>query len=520
MVKLGSLLRRSSRDKEEQPAEEPKKKARKPSGPPLMLLAPDVAGVSSFRMHRFDDSEAAKAFLLSYPPSRQVGGIHAFWALQDEPGDEDAQPEQGDEAMVLIRTKDGSDVVYVVSFVDIASAQSFARFEVKRGLGVGLVMIYWAVLVNITETEGEVAFVPAVPPRISANGHATAAPKRTRSNAVEEQRRRQADEKRRLQAELEEIKARQAETEELRKRQVAADFKKKQEVQAEKKRRQAEAEETRRLHAEAEEITALKAEAEKLRNSEAEAEECERREAKERKVKAQEEKRARLAVEVQEAAVLSAQPEPEPAAQLHFAAGEPIIVAQQPIEDLDDISPQSRPEETGSWPPPLPAPDAGGDQGLSDVSDVLLAAPEPVGRSAGEQAAPEELDDELATDGDVVPVATLDYAEHEPDEAFQATPVETLDVVLDDMPETQTASDTKAEELFETFEDDEADAPVEIPAEFAALPEVQAEQPDESGAEAEPGVEVNSEVAKLLGGRRWAKRDSPFDGFKSPPGRF
>jgi hypothetical protein len=35
--------------------------------------------------------------------------------------------------MVLIRSSEGSDLMYVVSFLD-ESAWSFARFEVKRGM--------------------------------------------------------------------------------------------------------------------------------------------------------------------------------------------------------------------------------------------------------------------------------------------------------------------------------------------------------------------------------------------------
>src|SRR2546428_7483471 len=100
------------------------------TGPPLMLLVPDVAGVSSYRMHRLLDAAEGAEFIKSSLSWQKNSGIHAFWALQQEPDPAvTSQAERGEEAMVLIRTTDGSNLVYVVSFVDIDSALSFARFE-------------------------------------------------------------------------------------------------------------------------------------------------------------------------------------------------------------------------------------------------------------------------------------------------------------------------------------------------------------------------------------------------------
>ncbi len=154
MVRLGaSLLRRKKREEPEvvETIEEAP-----PPGPPLVLLVPDVGGVSSFRQHNFQTAEQAAEFIVSLHGEKQRG-VHAFWALQQEiagtPG----------EAMVLIRSAQSPDIVYVVSFVDIDSAQSFARFEVKRGLQLHLLAIYFAALVTLDIGE-EIILTPAEPP--------------------------------------------------------------------------------------------------------------------------------------------------------------------------------------------------------------------------------------------------------------------------------------------------------------------------------------------------------------------
>ena len=125
MVRLGTLLRRSPRDKDK-PQEKPVKRAAF-LGPPLVVLIPDVAGVSSFRKYSFSDAAAATQFILSLSrPQRER--VHAFWALQEEPAGAIDGDDTAGEGTVLIRAAEGSDLVYVVSFVDIESAQSFARF--------------------------------------------------------------------------------------------------------------------------------------------------------------------------------------------------------------------------------------------------------------------------------------------------------------------------------------------------------------------------------------------------------
>ncbi len=151
MVRLGGLLGRSPKDKSEpKPVKAPARKAL--DGPPIVVMIPDVAGVSSFRIYSYPDAQGAVHFLTSLSP-QQRERAHAFWALQHEPSDTLEGEDAGGEAMVLIRSSEGSDLVYIVSFLDIESAQSFARFEVKRGMHLGLILVYWASMVNVVLSE-------------------------------------------------------------------------------------------------------------------------------------------------------------------------------------------------------------------------------------------------------------------------------------------------------------------------------------------------------------------------------
>jgi hypothetical protein len=93
-----------------------------------------------------------------------VGNAHIFWALHEGPPADVPGEQSGGEALVLIRAGHDRDAVHVVSFVDLESAESFARFEVKRGLDIGLVLIYWASFANVIETPFGLRLDPPAPP--------------------------------------------------------------------------------------------------------------------------------------------------------------------------------------------------------------------------------------------------------------------------------------------------------------------------------------------------------------------
>ncbi len=167
MALLGLLQKKSARPPKAAAgvAVEVIAEVRGPEGPPLLVLVPDISGISSFRLHRFADAEAGGAFIHERVRAEVRQGMHAFWALPRRPAAESEQPGSGpEEALVLIRAREDADLVYVVSFVDIESAQSFTRFEVRRGLHPQLVMIYWAAIVRIREELDAVSLFPSRPP--------------------------------------------------------------------------------------------------------------------------------------------------------------------------------------------------------------------------------------------------------------------------------------------------------------------------------------------------------------------
>ncbi|HET8943689.1 MAG TPA: hypothetical protein VFO59_02825 [Dehalococcoidia bacterium] len=156
---------------EEQPRESRKPLA--PLPPVLNVLVPDIAGVTSFHLRQFYDTAEARAHIQALPSTT---GLHAFWGLHAPPAGH-VNGEGASEAMVLIRSADASDTVYVVSFVDLESADSFARFEAKRGMNLGSFLIYWAEIVNIEAGENGVQLTPEAPPRAGpAPSRLTAAP--------------------------------------------------------------------------------------------------------------------------------------------------------------------------------------------------------------------------------------------------------------------------------------------------------------------------------------------------------
>lgn len=165
MAWLGTLLKKSPQEEvgeEEQEEEQVAEAPPESSGPPLVLLVPNVAGVGAFRFVAFPDVQSAAEYIDSSVLPEVRSGLTAFWALHHGP--QEKAPDGAGEALVLIRSAADSNVVYVVSFVDLESAESFARFEVKRGLDLGLVMIYWAALVTVHQGPHGVSLTPAEPP--------------------------------------------------------------------------------------------------------------------------------------------------------------------------------------------------------------------------------------------------------------------------------------------------------------------------------------------------------------------
>jgi len=519
MVRLGALLRRS-RNKDAEP------EAQAPVGPtidtpPLVVMIPDVAGVSSFRLYTFTDAQAASRFILSLSrPQRERA--HAFWALQAEPADPLETEDNAGEAMVLIRSEEGSDLVYVVSFVDIESAQSFARFEVKRGMHLGLILIYWASMVNVVLTDDKVQLIPERPPRVAARLPVSPASPGTSYRvadaetefddrlAMEEV---QAEEQR-LAAETAERARLEAEAEEQRRREAEADEQRRLAAEAEEWRLAAEAKERTRIEAETEERR-LAAEAEEQRRLATEVKERGRleAEAEERRLAAEAEEQARLGAEAEERRLAA---EAEEQARLEEEEQRRLAAEAEERARLEAEAEERRrlEEEAERWRLEAEAEDRARLEAAAEERRRLEA-------EAEERALAEAIAQEKRR------------LQEEEEERFQAAKRSILAQEEEDFgaggdedEHEEAVAGSASEASFERNPIEEllrgeAESRVQVPRAFAKEPQDGADEDSPNGLEHEINpADIADEVGKILRRRRWAKRESPFEGFKSPPGRF
>jgi hypothetical protein len=135
------------------------------SSPQLMILVNDASGMACFKTHTFPDAQSATEFIL-YWFRHDTDGFSAFWAMTEEPrSGVDTVSGAIAEPLVMIKDAHRVDVVYSFSFVDIESAQAFARDEVGNGTDLGQITLYWAVPVRLaTDARGETMLTPSVPP--------------------------------------------------------------------------------------------------------------------------------------------------------------------------------------------------------------------------------------------------------------------------------------------------------------------------------------------------------------------
>jgi len=591
MVRLGGLLRRSPRDNEPKPEKEPARRA--PDSPPIIVMIPDVAGVSSFRIYSYPDAPGAVRFLTSLS-RQQRERAHAFWALQHEPGDDTLENEDaGGEAMVLIRSSEGSDLVYIVSFLDIESAQSFARFEVKRGMHLGLILVYWASMVNVVLNDDGVQLIPEVPPRIDkrrqrAATSTVAAPRLPSlaqtteaedlqpapqiSNGVqgplaeteegqpeaeaEDQRRSleaEAAEQRQLAADAEERRRLEAEAAEQRRLEAEAAEQARLEAEAEQKRLEAQAEQQGRLEAEAGQRR-LEAEAEQKR-LEAEAEAQQRRleaEAQQRRLEAEAEEQRRLEAEVGEQRRLEADAEEQ--RRLEAEAEQRRLEAEEEERRLQVEAEQRRLEAEAEEQRRLEAESEQRRLEAEAQEQGRLAAEAEQRRLEAEAAEQRRLEAEWAMTrvaADAEAEERRMAAEIEEQQRLEAEAQRRLEAEAEDQRlfEAQKRAVFAAQADLETAglsepPDTQADAPnpvtrpsfepsnpieelirqdaasrVDVPSEFARKPRDNAPEATDAEEDDET-VGIADDVGKILRKRRWEKRESPFEGFKSPPGRF
>ncbi|MCH7617589.1 MAG: hypothetical protein IIB18_06990 [Chloroflexi bacterium] len=392
------------------------------SGPPLAILAPDIGGISSFRLRFFSDAATAATDVEQLPPEIRRG-THAFWALHDEPV---VGPDGHREALVLIRANQTSGVFYAVSFVDMENAWSFARFEAKRGLDVSHLIILWAAFVTVREELDGVSLLPAAAPATRTQHDRTAERDAAALEATEAVRELERPEE-------PTISASTAAPEAPEKPKLA-------EAEAEEATRIAKQaqDELRDARAAADAARAL-AEAEKARRQEAE------RRLEEQQQAADDAARARALADLDSGSENAL-------AVSEAAAEEPVVLdgGESRTQVLEDPSPAiEAPAEIRSY--------AGDEETLAD--DALDDGEEPTARGT----------------------------------------------VFAHAPPTETEEDTETVEVPEDLRrpDDAGDAGNDLP---------DAPKLDD--------FDIAYEVARLLETRRWEKREEPFHGFGSPPGKF
>lgn len=445
------------------PAHEPEEVEEEPQPlpplpPVLNLLVPDNAGVTSFRLKQFFAVEEAAEFIQTLP---SISGLHAFWGLHEQPA-----ADTNGEAMVLIRATEGSQTVYVVSFVDLASALSFARFEVKRGMNPNLLLIYWAEIVDVDADETGVHLSPDRPPFVHQA--------RSQSNTY-----------------VEAPEAPPAPT----------------------------AAEPEPQLFEADEPGARVPAAADLTETVVPPDQAWEREA--------EEEFEQFVAELEDEVIEAPLPEPEPVA----------------IEEVGPIA-GAEPERMAAEEPEPPASEEPEPVAVAETDIVMAERPEIAAQTGEPEARAVEVAEAAASQQPEPAVAAVEsgVAEEEIDierealaflkEASGAAPAEPEAAPREEAapePGAMEPPETAIEGAPEISEPERVDGPVavseadtEAPPEPAAGGAAPAQTPPSAPVEDEDasGEDLIREVEKILRVKRWDKRDSPFRGFDSPPGRF
>jgi hypothetical protein len=154
---IGEFLRREKAGTQSAAAAAPAETQAVVSGPQLMLLLPDAAGIASHQFISFPHETAAEMFVDSALRGNLPTGAVFFWALMREPDDVlEVEP------LVLIRDTFRGNV-YPFSFARMEDAFAFVRHEMKRGLELAHVFVCWAVSARLEpDFWGRSSIVPSL----------------------------------------------------------------------------------------------------------------------------------------------------------------------------------------------------------------------------------------------------------------------------------------------------------------------------------------------------------------------
>ncbi|MEX0681941.1 MAG: hypothetical protein WD904_07175 [Dehalococcoidia bacterium] len=140
---VNSLFRRTEREADGEYGDSP---VEAQSTAQLVILVPDGAGIAAYQVHAFSSAETAEEFLESTLRGWIREGTILFWGMTWLPHfDDDCIIEP----VVLIKDIRRMGPVYTFSFADLDSAYAFVRHEMKAGLDLGQVSVYWALPARI-----------------------------------------------------------------------------------------------------------------------------------------------------------------------------------------------------------------------------------------------------------------------------------------------------------------------------------------------------------------------------------
>lgn len=110
-----------------------------------LLVVRQTEGGFAYRLYGFPDVEAANSYMQQHLWLEAQQGVNAFWARHSEPWEE----EGSSEAVVIIRDPHHAGIVQLYSFTGMEAAQQFLRQEFQNGIDLTLVLLYWALAVDL-----------------------------------------------------------------------------------------------------------------------------------------------------------------------------------------------------------------------------------------------------------------------------------------------------------------------------------------------------------------------------------
>jgi hypothetical protein len=128
-----------------------------PSTPPFVILLPDASGIATYRLFSFATALEAERFVEVDLRGQVTHDRITFWAMP-------VRPAGASESLVLIRGDQGG-AVHAFAFTEMESAREFLRHEMRAGLTLDRVIVYYAAPAALKiSPDGFAAVSPPQPP--------------------------------------------------------------------------------------------------------------------------------------------------------------------------------------------------------------------------------------------------------------------------------------------------------------------------------------------------------------------